>query len=335
MQPYYLETPEELEAAIAERKNRQGEIRAALNRWMEEDYGISDMSEVTRAFFQEIGIPTDEPVGVLARQIGTVNAEGVAFHLGCEALGMNGVTLNFGMDQFSVHSLDKRAAVDIPWISHSNRKGTRILERERIARGADNIIAIDQVMLNRIATKHGSMLTEFHHGLRKAFYRSDLPYLDISDLHVRYFRMARPDARPEFVYVTHESGRAERIPTNNVNGHVARPPAKWYYPLYFTWFLDGSMVLFETYENPAGQVAEAKLIFEQAMDLVKAKTGFYPLVARTPILSPDMLFCNRGLLEKPNALEDLRTRTAIVQARQPANIHDFFRGIADEVIGYR
>jgi hypothetical protein len=88
-----------------------------------------------------------------------------------------------------------------------------------------------------------------------------------------------------------------------------RPPSHWYYPIYLSLFLTGEIILFETYENPNGGVPEAKILFEKAMIEVETGTGFLPLVVEIPPLTPSLLQCNRGVLEKPELLKGIDLST--------------------------
>jgi len=86
---------------------------------------------------------------------------------------------------------------------------------------------------------------------------------------------------------------------------TVRPCADWYYGMYLSMFLNGSMILFETYDNETGGVPKIRAKFEREMESIKSAVGVYPIVVKIPPLTKDMLHVNKHLLEDTALCSDL------------------------------
>lgn len=168
-----------------------------------------------------------------------------------------------------------------------------VMERHTIVSIPPDIL--ERRIMSGIPTSAGMLLPQYHESVRDRAFASQNPAMDVSALHARLFW--KSTKKPPTVFVNRrgydtsvESDIVEKI-------DCVRPPAHWYYPLYLSWFLDGSMVLLETYENTESEVPEAKKMFKRTMDFIQQETGWKPLVLEIPPLSKEMLFCNRHLLE--------------------------------------
>lgn len=285
----YITSAEELKVALEERVRRRQEIHARLEAFFVRSYGIENGREM---FETSINLSQHaKPVAILARQIASVCVEDVAFEVIASHLGLSPLTFTFVRDTFTIRNHEKMHRVKVPWIEWSKKRNL-VIRYEMPAMLP--YVALEGVPLANIECKGGSMLPAYHDGLRKEMGLSTLT-ADVSGLHAYMLRYAT--RKPSFVYRTID-GRTERywLTADEEVMETDRPPASWYYPYYLSWFLDGSAVLFETYENPEGGVPEAKRLFEESVKRVVQGTGFGPLVVRIPPLTKDMLYCNRHLL---------------------------------------
>ena len=215
------------------------------------------------------------------------------------------MTLSFYRDAYSPENHDKRCRVRIPWLWHS-KKGNMVVDGAYIA--SEPVSKIERKILGKIKTTSGLLLPHFHAMMRVAVFGHSNPTLDVSLLHAESLK--RATRRPEMIYRDIRGyDRIGAIDSMDESLECYRPPASWYYPLYLSWFLNGSMVLLETYENPDGGVPEAKKLFEQTMFTVQSATGFLPLVVEIPPLTPEMLYCNRHLIDSPDCLGTIGNRT--------------------------
>jgi hypothetical protein len=315
----YITSVNELRQVLRERRRKHAEIRSAWNRFIERRYGIQDVAGVIENYFS-ISCDSD-PIALLARQIASICVEDIAFNLLACALQLEPLTAPFIRDAFTADNHDKVHRIKIPWISWPQRCRAMVLQYEQLTPYAGD--RLEGVPLDRIDLPNGGTLVEFHAGLREKIIPRAATR-DVSQLHTHLLWLARN--RPPYVF-REINGRERKTdltgghhehpcfsPELVVHPHAGpdsvvyprdRPPASWYYPLYFSWFLDGSMVLFETYDNPIGNVSHAKALFEETMGEVWRETGYLPLVVKIPPLSKEMLYCNRHLLEQGGCFEDL------------------------------
>jgi hypothetical protein len=265
---------------------------------------------------------------VLARQIASACIEDIAFNLGAKRLGLTPLTATFVRDAFDARNHDKYHRVRIPWIEYS-RSNVRSIKHEQISR--ENVPDLTAIPLEHIRCLDGKKLPAHHRDLRAATRLSGL-LTDVSGMHVAMLKSA--DRKPTHVYRSTRQGHAEkRLPLEKgfELADYDRPPASWYYPYYLSWFVDGSAVLFETYDNPIAQVSEAKRLFEACLLKVTEGTGFTPLIVKIPPLSNDMLWCNRHLLWDNDGIPSLEQEAERLCMRDTVT---FFRAIAESAIGY-
>lgn len=316
----YITSYDALQRALSDRACRREEIRDRVNSFVQSTYGIETMTGILPKFFSFL--EKEEPVGFLARQIASVCIEDIAFQVGVHSLGLQPVTAPFGRDSFTSKNHDKLHRIKIPWISWS-KKGNMVLAHERAC--TRNSEELEGVPLDKIVCHDGSILPDFHTNLRKKACLIESTS-DVSLLHS--YMLAQARNRPRFVY-RETANREEKVAL--VEGAIVeardRPPASWYYPYYLSWFVDGSMVLFETYDNPLAEVPHAKMLFEKAMSHVAIGTGFMPLVVKIPPLSKEMLYCNRHMLEG-NRVQAIAEQAIRVDK---ADTVVFFQSIAESV----
>lgn len=329
---YYLETLGDLRLAIRERRLQAQSIRAKVDAWMIQQYGLSDFIQTSRHYFGlEVANTANKPILLLARQLASMNIEEVACRLFASAVGFDFLLCSFKADSFCTQNHDKRQRVKVPWLSWS-KKGNPVVRKEHVA--TQPIDKLESLALDRIETIHGPNLFDYHNGLGRQVFGVETTPLDISALHERNLRQAK--YRPNTCHLIDTHGHTSKVnlTAELVSSPTARlrPPAHWYYPLYLSWFLDGSMVLLETYENPASGVPEAKEMFVRAMNRVFDQTGLYPLVARIPALTDDLLVCNTHLLGV-GAYGRLAANVPLPD--DGLVIHDLLRQLADQTYAFR
>jgi len=276
---------------IAERRHESDKIRSAWNRFIEQRYGISDIDRIIGEYFSSDGI--DYPIGFLARQIASVCTEDITFNLFAEALRFTPLTATFTRDSFSADNGEKLSRVNIPWISWSYRSHAHALQYERLTSLTNE--ELEGVPLDRIKIDGKGTLLGIHANLRqRAIPRAAVR--DASELHTRLLKLST--RRPAQIF-REMNGRERRLELREGESieDRDRPPASWYYPMYLSWFLDGSMVLFETYDNPHKDVSRAKEAFMGAVGEIWRATNYTPIIVKVPPLSREMLFCNRHILE--------------------------------------
>ncbi len=335
----YIHDVEKLRSLISERKFRRKDIKSKINVWVEREYGIDDFAGRAEKYFS-CYTSQEKSVGVLARQTPSICTEDCAILIAAKSIGVAPLAVGFDRDTHSNANLEKVNRIKIPLTTWS-RKGNLMVEYDQITKTPLN--TLEMKVLARIETRSHQSLPSHHNTLRdEVFGHKDVvnqiglyPRFDISNFWSECLVTARK--KPEFVYRETTdgvlAGYAYRYSGSftREDSESIRPPASWYYPLYFSLFLDGSMILLETYENPEGEVFEAKKLFEQTMQLIEHQTGFYPLVLEVPHLSRDMMYCNRKIMADPWQL-----CTIINGKPQPSEpIVSYIRNIANKVIAIR
>ncbi|HEY0907999.1 MAG TPA: hypothetical protein VGE35_01480 [Candidatus Paceibacterota bacterium] len=322
---HYITSKSQLHSELSIRASKRAQIRASVSSFIQSQYGIDDVFARIDAFFEPVR--KDRPLAVLARQVASVCAEDISFTIGAESLGLQPITIPFGRDAYTSKNHDKLHRVKMPWISW-NEKSEMAIEYEKATRvpGSD----IEGMPLDRIPIAFSGDLVSYHSDLREQV-TGERPPLDVSLLYTDMLRVARK--KPPFVY--REKGGGETKASVGAEGILDRdrPPASWYYVLYLSWFIDGTYVLFETYDNPLSEVVHAKSLFEDTVGKIITGTGFSPLVVKVPHLSMDMLYCNKHILSDGKAAMAKLSASAL--ALDTNDTVAFFRKIADQVIAYR
>jgi len=320
----YLKTITEVRRAVAERLARTGEIRLLTDRFAKRYCGIDDYMAKVEKHLPFLPGFSGRPFGILARQIASCNVEEVVCQMACLAMEVLPVTLTFTRDSFTSENHDKRARLYVPWIWRSP-KGKLVVNTTYI--GDKDMGQFERRPLDKIGTNLGLPLPMFHSLIRRVAFGSTNGVYDVSKLHNE--TLVDAVRRPTEAYQC-EKGRDQKVSVSGLSSFDGvRPPASWYYPLYLSWFLDGRMVLLETYDNPESAVPRAKILFEETMTAIERETGLKPLVAQIPPLSSRMLYCNRHLLERPFSFEGLG------EIGQDEFLPTALERVADEVINYR
>lgn len=323
---HYISNIEELRRELQVRLSHQGEIRSAINTWIKRQYGIADFSDYAQSFFH---LEPGRSYLALCRQIPSVRVEDIACHIASKLWDMPLLPIPFIDDSFSVDNHEKRSYMRLLW-TDIGRNRVPYTNGEKIFSGLIN--EHQRKILRSIMTKDGKNLPDYHFDLRASVFGPETLY-DASDLHRSYLRNA--ERKPGEVVGFDEHDRAERqsLELIELSGNRFRPCAEWYYPLYFSWFLDGSMVLLETYENELAQVSEAKKLFTRTMQLIEHEVGLKPLVLQIPPLDEAMLCMPRPILRNPEkALLDI---SQSISGKMAVDSVEFLSLIAALVVQWR
>lgn len=310
---YYVTTIAEAKKAAADRKSKRHQLRPMIDQFIANRYGVKNFSAMV---FDPVVHTTgctneDTTFGVLARQVPGVATEDVACHMLAHQMGFTPLPLAFSRDCFVVQSNDKKYRAQIPFVRWS-RKGSLVIEHQKITPQKElldrwNMVRMDHVAVDAVCG--GGVLPMYHrqmyHDTFKYFPGGDV-WFDVSMLYAELLASALDAERfPEHVWKQNGDGRDRQCdgstcPSDEARSLILRPSAKWYYCFYLSMFLDGTFVLMETYDNPAGGVPEARKLFEREMDLIERHIGIMPLVVQTFPLEIDMLYVNRHIVEQPD-----------------------------------
>lgn len=285
----YIETLTELE--IAKSAPRCSE----LARFMREQYGIDDFDAIVDRHFPKVG---GLELALLPRQVMMPSTETVMAVVLCEMLDLEPCLGGFTTDTYHVASLDKTAALKTTtgyWFR--TRAGTLVQEFEKKVLSSEPLAQLGGRILDSICTEEGEAVSELHRRGLTDLFGVDL-VRDCSGFFTDVLLAARN--KPERVFIRSDDHRSVEVATSEVdlarmNPRDIRPPAKWYYPIMFSLFVD-KLFLLETYENPRGSVSAARELFVQTSDMIREATGRRPRVIQVPPLSKEMLFQNRHVL---------------------------------------
>jgi hypothetical protein len=317
----YLTSEGELRKALGERERRRQEIRERTSAFLDCEYGVSNAPSIIPPYVKAAG-----PVAVLARQVPSVSAEDVAFTIGARVLGLVPLTAGFSRDTFNPGNEDKLHRLCIPWVEH-RLDGSRSIAHERLC--SDSFDSLSGVPLRNIRCMNGLPLFVHHRNLREAF---RLPgwTSDATSFHKEMLQ--KSVRRPELVYRIEEGRERLTALAHGADLHDEdRPPASWYYPYYLSCFLDGTAVLFETYDSPNPAVSAARDLFENAVRRVRHATGYAPLVVKVPPLTKELLSCNRHLLWRNDGILKLEEGAAALPLTDSVS---FFGRIAESVLAF-
>ena len=316
---YYVKSIGQAISTCLSRKNSN--IRSSVESFIEKRYGIKD-------FYAELDkylVPQSIPTAFLARQVHSLNVEVITHEAFCRKHGVPIVHGTFLQDSFNSMSHDKRSRVHVPWCTMS-KKGSRVVKKEKL--NAEAFIDLEGRTLMSIKTLGGRSLQDWHRDI----VTTALGQTQVIDVSAFYMKCVELSAnKPEFVYV------------ENVDGYVTkqaytpgitkmRPPAKWYYPIYFSMFMDGSYMLFETYENPEFGVSKAKENFMDTLTLIEKECGNKPIVVETLPLSTEMTYHLQVFRNDPSMFKEyLNTLCAF---GSDESVQDVLASYSQAAIGY-
>lgn len=285
---YYITKTTELANAIRERKERSEQISKRIDDWVYSEWGIPGFSDMMSTLSPSQD--HDGTYGVLCRQLATVRIEEVSFYMTCQSLGLKPMNITYVDDVFNTRNKDKVHLIKLPWIKKHSKNGDPIVEYEKIARFPSAGTVLSSISIDG----NGTNLPKYHRNLRMATFGNDCPEeVDIGKAFKVYLSAA--ENKPFYVYENID-GHEVKVPSAESSLIDARPPAEWYYPLYLLSFMTGNMVLFETYENPEGEVGKIREHFQHTMDIIMEGTGLYPLVVEIPPLKLPMMYINQAMI---------------------------------------
>jgi hypothetical protein len=317
---YYVTKMNDLENQLKERQQQQSRLDKRIDDWVYSEWGIPDFTSMTSRFIPDV---RDRACGVLCRQLATIRVEEISFYMTCKSLGLEPMNITYVEDVFNTRNKDKVHLIKLPWITGHSKNGAPIVKYERItefptAGRVLNAISVDG---------NGTNLPQYHYNLRASAFNGNRPREgDISEAFKAYLNVA--ENKPFYVYENID-GHEVRVPTAESSLDNARPPADWYYPLYLINFVSGRMVLFETYENPEGEVGKIREHFQHTMDIIKEGIGVYPLVVEVPPLKLPMMYINQAVLSR-----GWESRI-LAPPQNGGNIIDMFNDYASQTIALR
>lgn len=305
------------------RKKNRAEIIEKIDKWVSSKWGILNFSSLLD---DSLNLSTYHTYGALCRQVATARIEEVGFFMTCKSLGLKPLNLTYNEDAFNTNNRDKVHLIKLPFITGHSKNGDPIVRYKKITD-----FPRAGKMLNKISIDgNGTNLPRYHHDLRIKTFGQDIPFeIDIGPTFKKYLFFAI--SQPEYLYENVDGFRVKKTATDGYVLSRSNPPADWYYPLYLLGFMTGQLVLFETYENPKGDVCNIKTHFCEAMDMIKKEIGLYPLVAEIPPLQLSMMYINEALFEKTNWQEKLFHSSLSGDGK----IMDVFQNFADQVISLR
>ena len=299
----YVRSRCKLDGMLADRRANREEISRQRDDYIRLRFGIPDFSSLVAKHWGHLQ-DSEKSVGVLCRQQASIMVEDVSCYIGCLCVGLLPWVGQFARDEFRTVNLDKLHRVKIPWITWS-KKGNLVMKYERISPLTNG--RLEGMRMASVPTHDGVTLPEWHARLRQLVFGERYPVSDFSVFMEDCLEQAVK--KPDFVYTSDANGYEAKVRCNG-KVHGLRPPASWYYPLYFSLFLDGTMVLLETYENTLSGVPAAKRLFEDSMRELTKGVGVQPVVAEIPPLTHDMMYYNRHLLDAGLDVEDIMQKVS-------------------------
>lgn len=295
----YITQTEWLGCMLRERIPQQKEICSKIDKWIFGEYGIPNFSEMRSSFF---GLKPKETTLVLCRQIPSATVENLACHVISKILHLPIIYPSFTEDQFYCNNKEKKSYLHLLWADRGKKK-TLFFNGDRIVDGRlDNWNGVPLSKIRTTERVPGVTVPDFHYSLRRKIFGENDSITEVSEFSRLCVRHASKKPNEVFVY---EEDRVHKrnIRDVDISKSNFRPTADWYYPLFHSWFLDGSMVMLENYEDD-GEGKGAQVLFENAVRKTKNETGFAPLVLKTS--SHDRLLAiPRKFIESPHALQEI------------------------------
>ncbi len=325
MEKYYIENANDLKEVLAERKSKTREIQKMIGEYVESVYGIKYFTEITKKHF---GISNSSTTSMLLRQVASVSLEDISCFITASVFNLPIIGATLSSDSFTCNSLDKVSRVKIPWISWS-KKGNMVKAHDYIIE--ESMEKLEGRALAHIQTKEGLFLQEHHNQLRNNVFGNDFPQIDCAPLLKHYLHSSH--TKPEFVHSTNERGHISQIAFQEEASALVKPPAYWYYPLYYLWFLDGTSVIFETYDSSdRDKNSTVRDFFHQTMDEIQTNLGIHPIVIKILPAFKEIFYCNKHIDQT-----GLKKITADFKNRDKKTIKfpEFLEEIADKIINYK
>jgi len=273
---------EELVVEVEWRRKHGNAIRSEIDSYAERNFGVGNFSQKADSFF---GNGNGLKI-CLARLVPTVNIEQAALEVSCAALDaqlgfpVTALSLSFFRDSYSGRNEYKRSLISQPIIGRRKREnpGEIFVQRKNLVpRGAE----IKEGMLFEQIPTIGGILPEFHLQQRYQAFGS-FQQLDTSE----FFEVCLKESiaagacqrrMPGHVYENLD-GIDKKIPLEKINGSRIRPPADWFYHLYFLLLVDGHRALAST----VGDCHKIDRIICDVVDDITEEVGVAPLIIDTP-----------------------------------------------------
>ncbi len=309
---YYLTSVAKVKEELLRRKKQQGLIRSLLDQHIESRFGIADYSRSMRTEIAKtiIGSPAliddNRSHGMLARQVPGVCSEDVACYLLAQKLGVVPCSFAQTRDTFHSNSNDKLHRAKIPFISWS-KKNKAIIQYQGVITSPQVTSYTDLDMIRMDRLNVGDItLGEYHRQMQHAVFSTfPEPYvrMDVSPAWGEFLaRALEAKKQPSSVWRSGENNKDSQCAeytAEEARNLIVRPSSKWYYHLYLSMFLDGTFVLFETYDDETSGMPEVRQMFEEEMKSIYHAVGFMPIVVKTTPDRLDTLYVNRHIIENP------------------------------------
>lgn len=322
----YIRTLAELEAA------KCAPPCSEVGKFIEDRYGIIDFDGIVERHFPSV---RGHHSALLPRQIMTPCTETIATILLCEVLNLSPLLGSFTTDTFSHGSVDKSAAVKVKSIAwRQTAAGNIICEPTTTRLTIEPLEALSGSVIDSLQTDSTETVVEYHRKRLTYILGKDLVH-DCSEFFSEILKSAKN--KPDYCYVRNDHQKSIRVPTSEIDlasicPRNVRPPASWYYPIMFSLFVD-KLFLLETYENPRGNVSEAKELFSHTSNEILSATGRRPRVIEIPPLSKEMLFHNSHIIND-GGLAMARLSLKCREIRDTNGPLDLANKIAELVLGY-
>ncbi|MCU0678868.1 MAG: hypothetical protein MUC28_00260 [Planctomycetes bacterium] len=280
---------EDLAREVKARKERQGEIRLAMDNHCRDKYGIKNFTKLADDLFG----PDDGTLSLcLARQVPTANIEHVALIVftdwlnGQESgLKIKPLPLSLISDSYAGQNSYKKSLVHVPWLRRRTRPpaiGQLFCQKENILPKGEERRNLDGRILSGIKILSGENLTDYHIGLfRKATGLNGRTPVDTSGFFASCLKQCL-DNRGKSPYCGYAdiNGREVRIPLDPASQFFpVRPPAEWFYFLHMLLFVDGRRALVECFDDSA----RINSTYHEAASAIQHNIGWAPLVVAAPL----------------------------------------------------
>ena len=277
-------TKDQLAAEVEWRSKHVKGLRSEIDSYAERNFGINEFSSKADGFLGHKG-------GLsicLARQVPTTNIEQAALEVVCSALDaelgfpVRAHSLSFVRDSYSGKNEYKKSLICQPILGRRKR-GERVGElfiqnKNLIPKGAGNL---EGHIFSEILTSCNRKLPDFHKDERRQAF-GNFCQTDLSAFLEECLRESLAAGKcqrriPEHVYAEH-GGKTCKIQPSMVNGYRIRPPAEWFYHVYFLLLVDGRRALASTI-NDCEMIS--RIIGNSIRD-IKREIGVEPLIIDTP-----------------------------------------------------
>lgn len=336
----YIKTKENLDKELSERK-KNGEINENINIWMANTYGLENFNQMVKNYFGLNG--NGETTAILARHIPSVKVEDIVNFIGTKKLGLKFISPSFYKDLFTVSSWSKASCIKMPILKHegnainkkylylSCKKGDKCL-------APNQLHELNNIPLEKITTTENVRLVDYHEALRARVFNGESASLEFSNFFENCFSIARECGKvdPSIIAFQTVDGLQRKVKVGDVSSDmVLRPSMAWYYPIFFSLFLNGNFVLLETYGNAPGAIGE----FEESVRISKEISGgFAPLVIETPLDIQVGNFVSKAMLEYNMNIQDRSALSELVRQTDNIdsdNITEMFYQIAQKAISFK